>query len=148
MWRRQPEHVLVKIDIKANINKITNGKVEPRESKSWVLDGEVTSHIVQRPAQKGDYVSGSPANVDEDMVTKILFTALSSLTLPSGTHGPQGTHCCFSGFLLHNQFPCSHMGTFIPIERGLPAELLSPWPRNTHLDMRLHKCPVAHTHNK
>ena len=48
---------MIKIDIKANIDEITNWKVEPRESKPWILNGEVTSHIVQGPAQKGDYVS-------------------------------------------------------------------------------------------
>ena len=62
--------------------------------------------------------------------TKILFTALSSLTLPSGTHRPRGTRCCFSKYLLHPGFLCSHMGPFIQIESAPPAEPFSPRPAN------------------
>ena len=63
--------------------------------------------------------------------TKILFTALSSLTLPSGTHRPRGTRCCFSKYILHPEFLCSHMGPFIQIESAPPAEPFSPRPAPT-----------------
>ena len=62
--------------------------------------------------------------------TKILFTALSSLTLPSGTHRPRGTRCCFSECILHPEFLCSHMGPFIQIGSTPPAEPFSPRPPN------------------
>ena len=62
--------------------------------------------------------------------TKILFTALSSLTLPSGTHRPRGTRCCFSKYILHNEFLCSHIGPFFQIESTPPAEAFSPRPPN------------------